>query len=315
MRALIGHSGFVGTNLKASAAFDGVFNSRNIADLAGRSYDLAVCAAAPATMWAANNDPAGDLAGIDALIAAICGARIGRLVLISTIAVLDDAAAGYDETNARFETAKAYGRNRRHLEVRLAARFPDIHILRLPALFGEGLKKNFLFDLINPVPSFLKPEKLAELSRTMTPEAATLVERLFTADPALGMMRFEREEARRSGALPVLEAAFAAAGFTAPRFTNSESRFQYYGLHHLWDDIEQAVSQGLPVLHTASAPLRAGDIHAALTGQPFANDGPPLYAEDMHSRHAAAWGGTGPYLRSAEATLAELKTFFDTARA
>ncbi|MBA4791887.1 MAG: NAD(P)-dependent oxidoreductase [Rhizobiales bacterium] len=315
MRALIGHSGFVGTNLKAAAAFDGLFNSRNIADLGGRSFDLAVCAAAPATMWAANNHPAGDLAGIDALIAAICSARIGRLVLISTIAVLDDAAAGYDETNARFEAAKAYGRNRRHLEVRLAARFPDIHILRLPALFGPGLKKNFLFDLVNPVPSFLKPDKLADLTAAMAPEAAALTRGLFEPDAALGMMRFARDEARRTGALPVLEAAFEAAGFTAPGFTNSESRFQYYGLHHLWNDIERAIALRLPVLHVSSAPLRAADIHAALTGRPFANAAPPLYAEDMHSRHAAAWGEAGPYLRSRETTLAELKIFYDEARA
>lgn len=314
MRALIGHSGFVGSNLKAAARFDGLFNSRTIGELAGRSFDLAVCAAAPATMWAANRDPAGDLAGIDALVAAVSGARIGRLVLVSTIAVLDDAAAGYDEETAAFETATAYGRNRRHLEVQLAARVPRLHILRLPALFGDGLKKNFLFDLLNPVPSFLKPDLFERLAGTMPDDASTLARAYFEPAPDLGMLRFARDRAHLSGALPALEAAFAAADFTAARFTNSESRFQYYGLHHLWGDIERVIALDLPVLHAASAPLRAADIHEALTGRPFENDGPPVYREDMHSLHARAWGRPAPYLRSAEATLAELKAFFEKAR-
>lgn len=314
MRALIGHSGFVGSNLKAAARFDGLFNSRNAGDLAGRSFDLAVCAAAPATMWAANRDPAGDLAGIDALVAAVSGARIGRLVLISTIAVLDDAAAGYDEANAAFETAMAYGRNRRHLEVALAARVPHTHILRLPALFGEGLKKNFLFDLLNPVPSFLKPDAFERLAGAMPAPDAALARSYFEPAPDLGMLRFARDRARLEGALTELEAVFTAAGFTAARFTNSESRFQYYGLHHLWDDIGRAITLDLPVLHVASAPLRAADIHVALTGRPFENDGPPVYVEDMRSLHARAWGGPAPYLRSAEATLGELRAFFQKAR-
>ncbi|TCT06185.1 sugar nucleotide-binding protein [Aquabacter spiritensis] len=310
MRALIGHSGFVGTNLKRAAAFDALYNSADIADIRGRAFDLVVCAAAPATMWAANADPARDLAGIDALVGHLAGAAIDRLVLVSTIAVLDDAAAGYDETGARYETAKAYGRNRRHLELALSAQVQRCHILRLPALFGHAIKKNFVFDLINPVPSFLKPDRLSDLLGAMPAESAAAARAFFVPDTALGMMRFERDAARAAGHDRILAQGFAAAGFTAPGFTNSESRFQYYALDRLWDDIKRCLAAEIPVLHVASAPLRAADIHLALTGTAFDNPGPPLYAEDMHSRYCAQWGGPAPYLYSAADTLADLTRFY-----
>ncbi len=313
MRALVGHSGFVGTNLKQATTFDALFNSRTIEGIRGRSFDLVVCAAAPATMWAANNDPEGDLKIIEGLVENLAQAEIGRLVLISTIAVLDDAAAGYDETNARYETVKAYGRNRRLLETAVQARFDNAHVMRLPALFGEGIKKNFVFDLINPVPSFLKPDKLTALLPAMPGQAARLAGEFFVMDAGLGMMRFEREAARAAGAGAVLEEAFSAAGFIASGFTNSESQFQYYGLDRLWGDIKRCIAADLPVLNVASAPLRAADVHMALTGKAFVNAGPPLYTEDMHSLHAAEWGRPAPYLYSAEETLASLKLFYDRA--
>jgi nucleoside-diphosphate-sugar epimerase len=95
--AIIGSTGFVGSNLRASHNFNDNFNSRNIAQISGKSYDLVVCAAAPATMWAANKNPEGDLQNIRTLVASLKGIKAHRFVLISTIAVLADAAAGLDE--------------------------------------------------------------------------------------------------------------------------------------------------------------------------------------------------------------------------
>ncbi|HWE22378.1 MAG TPA: pyridine nucleotide transhydrogenase, partial [Myxococcales bacterium] len=69
--ALIGHTGFVGSNLRRALPFDVLVNSQNVEELRGGSFDLVVCAGTRAEKWKANRDPAGDLAGIDRLIAVL----------------------------------------------------------------------------------------------------------------------------------------------------------------------------------------------------------------------------------------------------
>ena len=49
--ALIGNTGFVGGNLLRQQPFDALFNSKNIDDIAGRSFDLVVCAGVRAEKW------------------------------------------------------------------------------------------------------------------------------------------------------------------------------------------------------------------------------------------------------------------------
>jgi hypothetical protein len=38
----------------------------------------------------------------------------------------------------------------------------DCHVVRLPALFSRNIKKNFIFDLINVIPSMLTEHKYNE---------------------------------------------------------------------------------------------------------------------------------------------------------
>ena len=42
---LIGHTGFVGTNLKEKYFFDKEYNSSNIKEIEGEQFDLLLCAA------------------------------------------------------------------------------------------------------------------------------------------------------------------------------------------------------------------------------------------------------------------------------
>ncbi|WP_334175133.1 hypothetical protein [Pseudoxanthobacter sp.] len=311
--ALVGHTGFVGGNLMASHDFGAVFNSRTIGDIGGRSFRTLVCAAAPATMWAANKDPEADLANIRRLIAGLETAKADRFVLISTVAVLADAAAGADETTALFETGKAYGRNRRLLEEACAALFPATHILRLPALFGQGMKKNFLFDILNPVPSFLTRERYAALEQSLPAPAAALLPAVYRFADGVGM--YEADRSRLAGETrAVLTAALSAAGATALAFTNPGSTFQYYGLAGLWDDIGRAIAHDLPVLHLAPEPLMAGDICRALTGSDQPATAAPLYHEDMRTAYSQIWDGPPGYIRSKAAVMADLKAFCEKAR-
>jgi nucleoside-diphosphate-sugar epimerase len=125
-----------------------MFNSRNIDQIAGRSFDFVVCAGARAEKWKANAEPERDLDNIESLVRALEQANIGKLVLISTVDVFLDPI-GVDENSPTSTSGlHAYGRNRRRLEQILAGRF-DTAIIRLPELYGPGLKKSVIYDLLH----------------------------------------------------------------------------------------------------------------------------------------------------------------------
>lgn len=148
MAALIGHTGFVGGNLLAQREFDACYNSSNIDEIAGRSFDLLVCAGAPAEKWKANATPDRDTANVERLAGALACANARRVVLLSTVDVFA-TPIGVDEDSAVPTAAlHAYGRNRRLLEERVASRF-ETTIVRLPGLYGPGLKKNVIFDFLH----------------------------------------------------------------------------------------------------------------------------------------------------------------------
>src|SRR4051812_29144381 len=68
MRGLIGHTGFVGSNLARQARFDATYNSANIDSIAGQEFDLLVIAGVRAEKWIANANPDQDRAGIERLL-------------------------------------------------------------------------------------------------------------------------------------------------------------------------------------------------------------------------------------------------------
>jgi nucleoside-diphosphate-sugar epimerase len=144
--ALIGHTGFVGSNLRRMVPFDVLVNSSNVDELRGRSFGLVVCAGARAEKWKANRDPTADLAGIERLASVLREVRAERFVLVSTVDVFEVPVA-VDESAAA-DAQNAYGRHRRMLEELCEDRF-GAQVLRLPGLFGPGLKKNAVYDLLH----------------------------------------------------------------------------------------------------------------------------------------------------------------------
>lgn len=310
MDALIGHTGFVGSNLRRQHRFGAEFNSSNFDQAAGQHYELAVCAAAPATMWAANRDPKGDRENIERLLDRIRTITVDRMVLISTIAVLNDANVGYTESSARYEQHLAYGLNRRILEQEIEAGFTYSHIIRLPALFGLGLKKNFLFDILNPAPSFLSHEKFEKITAHLRGSDASLLRSAYTLDSSLNIYRFSREEFCSAEKQKPIDAIFEAAGFTSLSLVNSKNVYQYYGLDMLWRDIGICIQNDIPVMHLAPEPIEASAIYASLTGKPLPGGDAPLYREDMRTEYSANWSNNAPYIENRTNTLSRLKDFY-----
>jgi nucleoside-diphosphate-sugar epimerase len=144
--ALIGHSGFVGGNLLRQRPFDALFRSTDIDQIAGWSFDTIVCAGAPAEKWRANQDPDADRASLARLKESLAQARAGRFILISTVDVFSRPIEVDEDSPVSTEGLHAYGRHRYELEQFVRERFPWALVVRLPGLFGRGLKKNFIYD-------------------------------------------------------------------------------------------------------------------------------------------------------------------------
>lgn len=147
--ALIGHTGFVGGNLAAQRPFDAVFNSKNVEEVAGQSFDLLAVSAMPAAMWVANANPDADRAVLDRLTGCLRQVKANCVVVMSTVAVYP-TPVGVDEDAPIDEAAQTpYGRHRLLLERFAAEHFPRSLAVRLPGLFGPGLKKNAVYDLMH----------------------------------------------------------------------------------------------------------------------------------------------------------------------
>lgn len=312
---LLGATGFVGSALLRQTSFDACFNSRNVAEIEGQSFSTLVCAAAPGSMIEANKAPERDLAQIHGLIERLSKVRAERFILISSIAVLSDFAGQHVESTQSFQETLAYGRHRRELEAFIEDHFSDSLIVRLPALFGRGLRKNFIFDLMNPVPSMLRAEKLETLKEGLSPELAGLVEELYAPDAATGLLKLDRERLNRDARRGSLDEAVKDIGQSATQFHAFQTTYQYYEIDRLWRDIAIASGAGLTHLHCACEPLKAADIHKRLTGRDMPETSARLHSEDMHSEHGALWDSDGPYLFSADATLERLEAFFEGEKA
>ena len=311
---LIGHTGFVGGALLRQTRFAACFNSANIAAIAGQRFGTLVCAAAPGSMIEANRAPERDAAQINALIARLEQVQAERFVLISSIAVLADFAGGDDEGTGAFQHDLAYGRHRRALEAFVEERFPGSLIIRLPALFGHGLRKNFLFDLMNPVPSLLTQAKRDALIAALAPALSGWVAALYAPDAATGLLKLDRAALDADPRRAALEDALSALGASATQFHHPETTYQYYPIDRLWQDIGIALGAGLTHLHLAPEPLTAAAIHRRLTGRAMPETPARVHREDMRTRHAELWGAEGPYQFSAAATLAALAAFFASER-
>ncbi len=148
-RALIGSTGFVGNNLASQMDFDEYFNSRNIHEIEGQHFSQVTIAAAQAKKWWANINPSEDWAGIEQLLIHLARARFDEAVLISTIDVLHLSGEMDEDSDPDPRQLTAYGKHRLRLERELNSLVENAVILRLPGLFGTGLKKNVIFDLMS----------------------------------------------------------------------------------------------------------------------------------------------------------------------
>ena len=283
---LVGSTGFVGGNLMASHPFDAAYHSTDVQNGFGRDNGLVVYAGVPAAMYLANADPAADLAVMAAARENLRRLAPKKVVLISSICVFADSRGKTEADEPTPEGLAPYGANRLQLERWVREDWPDALIVRLPALYGKGLKKNFLYDLHTITPALLRPDKYRQLA------AESELVRIGYEDAGNGFYKLSGKADPAA-----LRAWFAAAPFNALAFTDSRSVYQFYDLARLWRDIRTALDADLRVLHLATPPLSAARVYEAFTGKTFTNHLPGApFDYDLRTRYAALLGGAGEYL-------------------
>lgn len=298
--ALVGYSGFVGSNIYINGKFDAVYNSKNIEQAFGTNPDLLIYAGLRAEKYLANNAPEKDLELIEQAEDNIKKINPKKLVLISTIDVFKNPR-DVDE-NSKIDTVNLhpYGYNRYLLELWVRDNYPDALIIRLPGLFGKNIKKNFIYDYINVIPFMLTETKFKELVKTDA-ELVKFYELQGNGFYKVNVLEEDRE---------LLKEKFRKLGFSALNFTDSRNIYQFYNLGRLWDDIQIALNAGITLWHPAVEPVSVGELYKYLTGSEFNNElkGIPVFY-DYKTIHEKLFDGKNGYIEDKKVVLQEIKMF------
>lgn len=302
MNALVGYTGFVGSNIYTAGKFDAVYNSKNIEEAYGTNPDLLIYAGLRAEKYLANHDPNKDMKLIVEAEENIKKIQPQKLVLISTIDVFKEPKNVDENSQINIVGLHPYGYNRYQLELWVREKYPDALIVRLPGLFGKNIKKNFIYDYINVIPFMLNEVKFKELT-----ERDSDLKKYYTLQ-SNGFYKVSVSDGEKE----FLKSKFNKLGFSALNFTDSRSRYQFYNLGRLWDDIQTALKAELTLWHPATEPVSAGELYQYLSGQSFVNelDGAPA-DYDYRTVYDNVFGGHSGYVSDKSEVLQQIKQFVE----
>lgn len=299
--ALVGYTGFVGSNICAYHDFQNLYNTKNIQEAYGTKPELLVYAGVRAEKFLANQNPDLDALNMNKALDNIKKIGPQRIVLISTIDVYNYPYGVDEDSPIEFDSIQPYGRNRYWLEQQVREVCPKNLIIRLPGLFGKNIKKNFLYDYLNIIPTMLYTDKFQELLDI----CIELKEFYIQQDNGYFKCKSLTDSERQR-----LRAIFEILPFSALNFTDSRGRYQYYNLASLWNHIEIALHYDFNVVNLVTEPIQIGELYKNLTGKIFNNyltKKYPIY--DVHTKHGSAYESEGSYVLSKERIINEIKEF------
>lgn len=225
-----------------------------------------------------------------------------NFILISTVDVYDIKSGVDEDYIINPEKADYYGRNRLEFEKFVKDKFPKFTIIRLPALFGSGLKKNFIYDLLNPVPMFLTQKLFSQWEGILSQEDLTVLSGFYSKRSDGVFEKISKENDTKT-----LE-IFSKIGFSSLSFTDSRHSFQFYNLANLWKDIQTAINNGIELLNLVTEPVTTSEIYRYGFGKDFVNEvAQNIMHYDIYSRFA----DSGHYFYTKEIVLKEIKEFLE----
>lgn len=302
MKILVGYTGFVGSNLYLKGDFDEVYNSKNIKKSYGKNPDLLVYSGLRAEKFLANNNPEKDMKLIYDAQENIKEINPRKLVLISTIDVFKNPVGVDENTEINTENLHPYGLNRYKLECWVRKNYNDALIIRLPALFGKNLKKNFIYDLINLIPSMLNEDKFKDLLSKKND-----IERYYEKQDN-GFYKLIKIENRIKK--NKLKKIFEELKFTALNFTDSRSVYQFYPLDRLWKDINLCLRNDIKLWHPATEPISVKELYEYVVGKNFMNElGGNPFNYDYRTLYDGIFNGEKGYILNKNQILKLIKEF------
>lgn len=303
MKFLVGYSGFVGSNICKSERFDGLFDHTNVMEAYGKNPDLLIYSGVPAQKFLANADPEKDYEIIEGAIANIKAINPKKIVLISTIDIYKVPINVNEDSYVDTHDLQPYGYNRYQLELWVKENFEDYLVVHLPGLYGENIKKNFIYDLINIIPSMLTEEKYNEL---------VVKNNIISQYYELADNGFYKVVSLTDEEKSMLKDVFLNLGFSALNFTDSRGKFQFYNLKYLWSHIELALKNNIKVLNLATEPVTISEIYENIMGEKFVNElNKPIPNYDYKTKYAEIFNGHDGYIFDREYILEDIKKFVE----
>ena len=146
--ALFGYTGLVGSTLLTFYNFEYLYNSKNIENAKNKTFNTIIISCIPSTKWYSNKHPEEDISIINDIKDIFKTIKAENVILISTIDVYHNTGIELNEkSDIDYEKNHTYGKNRFLFEDFIKTNFVKPYIIRLPALFGNNLKKNIIYDV------------------------------------------------------------------------------------------------------------------------------------------------------------------------
>ena len=111
--AIVGYTGFVGSNLLQYYKFDNLYNSSNFHEATNKEFDTLFFCGVPAVKWYANKNPDEDFDVLHKIRSILGTIKVNKIILISTIDVYEYVDSQETEDyDCDFINNHTYGRNR-----------------------------------------------------------------------------------------------------------------------------------------------------------------------------------------------------------
>lgn len=299
--SLVGYSGFVGSNLVKSFCFDHLYNSKNIQNAFDSETNLLVYSGVRAEKFLANKNPEEDFKIIKNAIENVKKMKAKKVVLISTIDVYKNPNHVDEDAIIETENLHPYGYNRYYLEKWIEENIEDHLIVRLPGLYGENIKKNFIFDLVNVIPSMLNEEKFIQFSN----ESSLISKFYFKQDNGFYKCNELDSNNKRE-----LKQCFNQLGFSALNFTDSRASFQFYNLEYLWGHIQVALQNDIRKLNLAIQPIIISELYKHIKGSDFKNEiANVIPSYNFKTKYAELFNGENGYIFDKTFIMEDIKKF------